>query len=126
MNRPVMDPGTAPPFPQAALPILQNKQLRRNVAHATDVIQAKRNRLVEEKKDWQELRTSASAIRAHVLANLASYLEEFERNCSAAGGVVHWAKDAAEAREIILAILRAEKASEVIKIKTMTSAEIQL
>jgi L-lactate dehydrogenase complex protein LldF len=121
-----MDPRIAPPFPEAALPILQNAQLRTNVAHATDVIQAKRNRLVAEKTDWQELRTSAAAIRAHVLANLASYLDQFETNCAAAGGVVHWATDAAEAREIIQEILRGEKASEVIKIKTMTSAEIQL
>ena len=126
MSGPVMDPRFAPPFPEAALPILQNTQLRRNVAHATDVIQAKRNHLVAEKRDWQELRTSAAAIRAHVLANLANYLEEFETNCTAAGGAVHWARDAAEARQIILDILREEKASEVIKIKTMTSAEIQL
>jgi L-lactate dehydrogenase complex protein LldF len=122
----VMDPRIAPPFPEAALPILQNTQLRKNVAHATDVIQAKRNRLVAEKQDWQELRNSASAIRAHVLANLATYLEQFETKCTAAGGVVHWAKDAAEARSIILDILREENATEVIKIKTMTSAEIQL
>jgi len=121
-----MDPRLAPPFPEAALPILQNTQLRNNVAHATDVIQAKRNRLVAEKKDWHELRTSASAIRAHVLANLAKYLEEFEANCTAAGGVVHWAKDASEARQIIIDILHEENATEVIKIKTMTSAEIQL
>src|SRR3569833_1663657 len=126
MSGPVMDPRLAPPFPKAALPILQNTQLRKNVAHATDVIQAKRNHLVAEKKDWQQLRTSAAAIRAHVLANLATYLEQFETNCTAAGGVVHWAEDAAEARQIILEILREEKASEVIKIKTMTSAEIQL
>ena len=126
MSGPVMDPRIAPPFPDAALPILQNTQLRKNVAHATDVIQAKRNRLVAEKQDWQELRTSAAAIRAHVLANLGKYLEEFETNCTAAGGVVHWAKDAAEARQIIVEILREENASEVIKIKTMTSAEIQL
>jgi L-lactate dehydrogenase complex protein LldF len=121
-----MDPRIAPPFPDAALPILQNTQLRKNVAHATDVIQEKRNRLVAEKQDWQELRTSAAAIRAHVLANLGTYLEQFEKNCTAAGGVVHWAKDAAEARQIIVDILREERASEVIKIKTMTSAEIQL
>ena len=126
MSAPVMDPRTAPPFPEAALPILRNTQLRNNVAHATDVIQAKRNRLVAEKPDWQELRNSASAIRAQVLANLASYLEEFEAKCTAAGGIVHWAADAAEARNIILDILRDEKADEVIKIKTMTSSEIQL
>lgn len=126
MSGPVMDPRIAPPFPQAALPILQNTQLRKNVAHATDIIQAKRNRLVAEKQDWQELRTSAAAIRAHALANLAFYLEQFEKNCTAAGGIVHWAADASEARRIITDILREEKASEVIKIKTMTSAEIQL
>ncbi len=124
--RPNLDPATAPPFPQAALPILQNAQLRRNVAHATDVIQAKRARMVAEKADWQQLREAASAIRNHALDNLGAYLEQFESRCTAAGGIVHWASDAAEAREIILNLLREEKASEVIKIKTMTSAEIQL
>ena len=123
---PVLDPHRAPPFPQAALPILRNAQLRKNVAHATDVIQAKRARLVAEKTDWQELRSAGSAIRAHVLENLDTYLEEFEARCTAAGGIVHWAWDAAEARKIIINILREEKASEVIKIKTMTSAEIDL
>ncbi|HWG19639.1 MAG TPA: LutB/LldF family L-lactate oxidation iron-sulfur protein [Terracidiphilus sp.] len=121
-----MDPTLAPPFPQAALPVLRDTQLRKNVAHATDVIQAKRNRLVAEKTDWGELREAASSIRAHVLENLAAYLEQFEERCTAAGGVVHWAADADEARAIILGILREENAGEVIKIKTMTSAEIQL
>jgi L-lactate dehydrogenase complex protein LldF len=125
-NAPVMDPRIAPPFPTAALPILQNTQLRNNVAHATDVIQFKRNLLVAEKKDWQELRTTAAAIRAHALADLGSYLEQFESRCTAAGGTVHWAREAAEARAIVIGILREENASEVIKIKTMTSAEIQL
>ena len=73
-------------FPQAALPVLRNAQLRKNVAHATDVIQAKRARLVAEKTDWQELRSAASAIRAHALENLGAYLEQFEARCTAAGG----------------------------------------
>ncbi len=123
---PVLDPLLARPFPEAALPVLRNPQLRKNVAHAIDVIQAKRARLVTEKTDWQELRASGAAIRAHVLENLGAYLEQFEAVCTAAGGVVHWAADAAEARQTILDLLREENASEVIKIKTMTSAEIQL
>src|ERR1017187_5571295 len=125
-NHPVLDPLLAPPFPQAALPMLRNPQLRNNVAHAIDVIQAKRDKLVREKADWKELRDAASAIRAEALANLGFYLEQFETRCTAAGGTVHWAADAAEARQIILDLLRQENASEVIKIKTMTSAEIQL
>ena len=122
----VMDPRIAPPFPTAAFTILRTPNCVRTLLHATDVIQAKRNKLVAEKSDWQELRTSAAAIRAHVLANLDTYLEQFETACTAAGGTVHWARDAAEARAIILNILREENATEVIKIKTMTSAEIQL
>ena len=106
--------------------MLRNPQLRKNVAHAIDVIQAKRARLVAEKTDWQELRSAAAAIQDEALANLGAYLEQFEERCTAAGGMVHWAADAAEARQIILEILREEKADEVIKIKTMTSAEIQL
>ncbi len=125
-GRPILDPRLAPPFPKAALPMLRNAQLRKNVAHAIDVIQDKRAHLVAEKTDWQELRSAASAIRAHALENLGSYLEQFEAHCVAAGGIVHWAGDAAEARAIILDILREEKAGEVIKIKTMTSAEIEL
>ena len=82
--RPVLDPLFAPPFPQAALPVLRNPQLRKNVAHAIDVIQAKRAKLVAEKTDWQELRTAASAIRMHVLENLGAYLEQFEARCTAA------------------------------------------
>jgi len=125
-EHPVLDPAAAPPFPVAALPVLRNPQLRKNVAHAIDVIQAKRARLVEEKSDWQELRSAASRMRDEALDQLDVYLEQFEERCTAAGGQVHWAADAAEARRIILEILREEKADEVIKIKTMTSAEIQL
>ena len=123
---PVLDPALAPPFPKAVLPVLRNPQLRKNVAHAIDVIQAKRARLVAEKVDWQELRSAGAAIREHSLAHLGAYLEQFEARCTATGGTVHWAADADEARRIILEILRQENASEVIKIKTMTSAEIQL
>jgi L-lactate dehydrogenase complex protein LldF len=122
----VLDPALAPPFPQAALPVLRNPQLRKNVAHAIDVIQAKRARLVEEKDDWQQLRTAAASVREHALENLDFYLEQFEERCRATGGVVHWAADAAEARQIVLQLLREENATECIKIKTMTSAEIQL
>jgi L-lactate dehydrogenase complex protein LldF len=126
VDHPVLDPTQAPPFPQAVLPVLRNPQLRKNVAHAIDVIEAKRALLVNEKADWQQLRSAAADIRTHVLENLGAYLEQFEERCTAAGGHVHWASDAAEARQIILEILSEANASEVIKIKTMTSAEIQL
>ena len=60
------------------------------------------------------------------MANLGFYLEEFERNCTAAGGIVHWARDAAEAQRIVIDLVKATGTREVIKIKSMTTEEIQL
>ena len=126
MSQVVLNPRVAPPFPVAALPILRDAQLRKNVAHATDVIQAKRARLVAEKQDWQELRAAAAAIKNEALQHLDKYLIEFQERCTAAGGKVHWASSPGDARRLIVKILQETKTAEVIKIKTMTSAEIDL
>src|ERR1700728_2728197 len=121
-----LDPTRAPTFPMAAKTALGDAQLRRNVRHATDVIQAKRARVVGEMPDWQDLRESGKQIRKHTMAHLDYYLQEFEANCTKAGGVVHWAKDAEEARQIIIELVKASGSDEVIKIKSMTTEEIQL
>jgi len=120
----------APEFSVAAKRLLGNNQLRRNVHHATDIIRAKRALRVEELPDWQELRDTASAIKAHTLCHLAEYLEEFERNCIAAGGEVHWARDADEANAIAIGLIRryseGRGGAEVIKVKSMTTDEVQM
>ncbi|MGB9415737.1 MAG: LUD domain-containing protein, partial [Acidobacteriaceae bacterium] len=121
-----LDPQTAPPFPVAAKADLRDTQLRRNVARATETIQRKRGALVAEKMDWQALRDAGAAIRREALANLDRYLLQFEERFQAAGGTVHWAVDAAEANRITLGILREKDTREVIKIKSMTTAEIGL
>jgi L-lactate dehydrogenase complex protein LldF len=126
-----LDPKTAPTFPAAAHALLGDAQLRKNVRHATNVIQAKRQRVVDEMPDWQQLRESGKQIRRHTMRHLDFYLEQFERNCTAAGGHVHWARDAEDARNIVIALVKASGAeggspTEVIKIKSMTTEEIQL
>jgi L-lactate dehydrogenase complex protein LldF len=131
MSGAVLDPTTAPKFQVAAKALMGDSQLRKNVRHATTVIQTKRARVVGEMPDWQDLRESGKQIRRHTMAHLDFYLEQFERNCTAAGGVVHWARDAEDARRIVVELVRASGANgqsptEVIKIKSMTSEEIQL
>jgi L-lactate dehydrogenase complex protein LldF len=121
-----LDPKTAPAFPMAAKTALGDMQLRKNVRHATDVIQAKRARVVGEMPDWQDLREAGKQIRQHTMENLDFYLEEFEANCTRAGGVVRWARDAAEARRIVVELVKASGSDEVIKVKSMTTEEIQL
>lgn len=119
-----------PAFPILAHELLQDDQTRRNVRHATTVIRNKRALRVEEMPDWQDLRTSAHAIKTHTLLHLAEYLEQFERNCTAAGGKVHWARDADEANAIAIRLIQntAKRLGiqhpEVIKVKTMTSDEV--
>jgi hypothetical protein len=46
--------------------------------------------------------------------------------CTAAGGKVHWARDADEANQIVIDIIRSHGETEVIKVKTMTSDETAL
>ena len=85
-----LDPKTTPLFPMAAKAMLGDAQLRNNVRHATEVIQAKRARVVGETADWQQLREAGKQIRRHTMQYLDVYLEQFETNCTQAGGVVHW------------------------------------
>jgi L-lactate dehydrogenase complex protein LldF len=122
----VADAAQSPSFQKAAIPLLHDTQLRANVRHATDVIQRKRAAVVAESPDWQELRSAASAIKAHTLRHLDRYLLQFEQACTAAGGHVHWAADADEANRIIADLIRQYGGHEVIKIKTMTSDETKL
>jgi L-lactate dehydrogenase complex protein LldF len=122
----VGESASAPSFQKAALPLLEDAQLRKNVRHATDVIQRKRAQVVHETPDWQELRTAASAIKAHTMRHLDHYLTQFEKACTVAGGHVHWASDADDANRIIVGLVKQYGGNEVIKVKTMTSEEIEL
>ena len=113
-------------FPDAAHELLKDSQLRRNVRHSTSVVSAKRAKVVAEMTDWQQLRDAGSAIRQHALDHLGEYLLQFEAACTAAGGHVHWAVDAADANRIAVEIASRHQAREVIKIKSMTTEEIHL
>ena len=122
----VGDAAEARPFQKAALTLLDDTQLRRNVRNATDLITLKRAAVVGEQDDWQQLRSAASAVKAHTLRYLDHYLLQFEAACAAAGGQVHWASDADEANRIIVKLIQQYGGREVIKVKTMTSDEIGL
>jgi L-lactate dehydrogenase complex protein LldF len=113
-------------FPEAARVELANTQLRTNLRHATETIRAKRARVVSELPDWEELREAGRRIKQDVLANLDRYLTEFEDAVEAAGGRVHWARDAAEANQIVLEVARAHGVDEVVKVKSLTTDEIRL
>jgi L-lactate dehydrogenase complex protein LldF len=126
MSSYVGDAANAPKFQTAAKTLVQNTQVRHNVKRATGVIRNKRAKVVDEMPDWEQLRESGHEIKQHVMRHLDFYLEQFETNCQAAGGTVHWARDADEADSIIVGLVQAQQAKEVIKVKTMTSDEVRL
>ncbi|HEY7207746.1 MAG TPA: LutB/LldF family L-lactate oxidation iron-sulfur protein [Gaiellaceae bacterium] len=113
-------------FPVAARRELADVQLRANLRNATDTIRAKRARVVAEAPDWEELREAGRAIKADVLARLDEYLLQFEAAVQAAGGNVHWARDAAEANAVVVDVARAHDAREVVKVKSLTTDEVEL
>jgi L-lactate dehydrogenase complex protein LldF len=113
-------------FPEAARVELANVQLRTNLRNATDTIRAKRAKVVEELPDWEELREAGRAIKADVLTNLGGYLLQFETAVEAAGGHVHWARNAAEANALVADIAHAHDVDEIVKVKSLTTDEIGL
>src|SRR3954447_22054907 len=113
-------------FPEAARRELGNEQLRRNLAKATSTIRAKRAAVAAELPDWEALRDAGAAIKARAMATLPEQLERLEQNVTAAGGIVHWARDGAEANAIVAGIAREQGSDEVIKVKSLATDEIGL
>ncbi len=105
---------------------LANPQVRANIRHATTAIRRKRAGVVAEVRDWDLLRAAGAAIKDEALASLDDVLVALESSVQAAGGVVHWARDAAEANEIVIRLVQAEGVDEVVKVKSLATDEIGL
>jgi len=113
-------------FPQAAHEALGDARLKSALGRLKTHFALKRQEAADNYGDFEGLREAGRAIRDYAIANLDTLLESFERSVTARGGKVHWARDAGEAREIILGILRAAGARTVTKGKSMVSEEIEL
>ncbi|QMU77653.1 iron-sulfur cluster-binding protein [Streptacidiphilus sp. PB12-B1b] len=116
----------APAFPEAARAALADSQLRANLKHATGTIRDKRLAVTAELDDWEQLREAGAALKRRTLRHLDHYLVQLEESVTRAGGVVHWAADAAEANAIVTGLVREAGAREVVKVKSMATQEIGL
>ncbi len=113
-------------FRQGATIAIQDIQLQGALAGATAKFRAERAHALSELPDVEELRDHFKAIRSATLAKLGHHLETFQQNAEAAGAQVHWARDAAEAREIITGLAQQHGVTLATKSKSMTSEEIHL
>lgn len=89
-------------------------------------LRQKRDRESEDIPEWEQLRALASGIKEHTLTHLADYLEQFERNATANGMVVHWARDAAEHNQLVHEIMTAHGATVLVKSKSMLTDECDM
>jgi len=116
----------AQPFPKAAREQVLKAQLRANLRKVTYTIRDKRANVVAELPHWEGLRDLGAATKNASLAQLSDRLLELEKSVKARGGQVHWARDAKEARDIVARIAKAHAVDELIKVKSITSDEIEL
>ena len=76
--------------------------------------------------DLNAVRDQARAIRANTLRKLDVYLAQFVEQVEAAGGHVHWARDAQEANQHIVNLAQERGVELVVKSKSMLTEEIDL
>lgn len=136
-SKPIRAPATREPQPRGAKirgnrPIDQAEAAERFLAaplhqKAHDErlwdVRKKRDAATQAIPEWEDLRELASQIKAHTLAHLDSYLEQFEAAARTNGVHVHWASDGAEHNRIVHGILKDHGAKTLIKSKSMLTEE---
>ena len=90
------------------------------------MVRAKRDKMSRSIPEWERLREMASAIKNYSNSHLDTLLEGFERNATANGAIVHWAKDAEEHNRIVLDILRKHHVQRLVKSKSMLTEECHM
>jgi L-lactate dehydrogenase complex protein LldF len=96
------------------------------VQQATSRFVGGRAARVAELPQWEQLRQIGSDIRQHTIENMDVYLTLLEEKVVAAGGHVHWAETAEDARRIVLQIAKENNVKNVVKSKSMATEEIEL
>ena len=117
---------TSETFDQNARVALRDTQLRGALDNLVKTFGDRRKEVIKTVDDWEGLRNEARRIKDETLLNLDRYLEQFTGNAEKAGAVIHWARDGREACGIILDLIDAHDATNVVKSKSMATEEIHL
>ena len=81
---------------------------------------------VAELPQWEQLRQAGSDIRMHTIEHMDVYLARLEERVTSAGGIVHWAETAEQARRIVIQIAKEHNVRTAVKSKSMATEEIGL
>jgi L-lactate dehydrogenase complex protein LldF len=113
-------------FKSSAIRALADAPLQKALSNVKRGFIDKRKAARANLAEFDTLREEARAIKDHTLSHLDLYLEAYERKVTESGGHVHYAPNAAEARDIVLKLCQEAGAKLVTKGKSMVSEEIGL
>ncbi len=113
-------------FRQRAAASLADAGLQSKLVSIKGKFVDKRAEAVRELPNFEAMREAGEAIRDLVLDDLDVWLEEFERNATARGATVLWARDGADIRRHVIDIARRHAVTKAIKSKSMLSEEADL
>jgi L-lactate dehydrogenase complex protein LldF len=113
-------------FAANARAALADATLTGALRRATDLFAERRAGAVGAVPHWEALRERARAIKAATLTRLDQYLEQFVARAEAAGTIVHWARDADEACDLVRELAERHGATRLVKSKSMATEEIGL
>ena len=111
-------------FRSKALRALADPTLKIALDRTTTLLRTRRAQVIAEYPEYAAARGRAERIKNHTLENLDHYLEEFERNATAAGSVVHWARTPREAQDIVTSLCLEREAKSATRVKSMLGEEI--
>lgn len=114
------------PFYARARQAIADPDLQVALDRATGRMVVARRQALALIPDGEAARDHARRIRAHTIANLGRYLDEFVAAATAAGVHVHVAGDAATATRIVVDLATRHGVQRVVKGKSMVSEEILL
>jgi L-lactate dehydrogenase complex protein LldF len=113
-------------FQEQAIRLTRDLRHRQIVQTALRKYEVVRDRSRAAFQDWQNARQAAAETKWESMHHLDKYLLDFTTKLEARGTKVHWTSTGAQAREIILGIIRERKARSIVKSKAMTAEEIHL
>lgn len=105
---------------------LSNATLKTAIDRTAGTAEKKRAAALDDFPQYAAVRERGKQIKDHVIANLAHYLVEFERNAIESGARVHWARTSEEACRIVVDICNSVGAKRVTRSKSMLGEEIGL
>lgn len=105
---------------------LNNSQLHVALNIATTRFVEGRAKAFGDLPESERLRDHARRIRAHTIAHLDRYLDQFASSVERLGGQVHWAETAEEANRIISNLAQQYQVKKAVKSKSMVTEELHL